>query len=222
MDYKRWLFFYRKILDDFGYSEEEDREAALVLNDFLEKDRVDEAYQHLKKLLENKEVFVCGAGPSLASKIKRHKKRLSERIIIAADGATSTLISNDLIPHVIVTDLDGNVVDQVEANKRGSVVVVHAHGDNKEAIKKWIRLFEGRVLGTTQSKPDKNLYNFGGFTDGDRAAFLAEHFGAKTIFLIGFDFDAFPKKKDAIKKRKKLGWCKILLEEIKGCELIFL
>jgi hypothetical protein len=36
--------------------------------------------------------------------------------------------------------------------------------------------------------PVKNVYNFGGFTDGDRSVFLAEEFGAKEIILIGMDF----------------------------------
>ena len=40
-------------------------------------------------------------------------------------------------------------------------------------------------------KPEKfaNLQNYGGFTDGDRAVFIADHFKAKKIFLIGFDFN---------------------------------
>ena len=36
--------------------------------------------------------------------------------------------------------------------------------------------------------PVKNVYNFGGFTDGDRSVFWAEEFGAKEIILIGMDF----------------------------------
>lgn len=43
-------------------------------------------------------------------------------------------------------------------------------------------------MGTTQSKPLKNVYNFGGFTDGDRAVFLAIKLGAKKIILAGMDF----------------------------------
>ena len=46
------------------------------------------------------------------------------------------------------------------------------------------------VIGTTQIEPISDVYNFGGFTDGDRAVFLAEHFGAKEIELVGFDFEA--------------------------------
>jgi len=36
--------------------------------------------------------------------------------------------------------------------------------------------------------PVENVYNFGGFTDGDRCVFLAEEFSAKEIILIGMEF----------------------------------
>jgi uncharacterized Rossmann fold enzyme len=66
--------------------------------------------------------------------------------------------------------------------------------------------------------PVKNVYNFGGFTDGDRSVFLAEEFGAKEIVLLGMDFGAHIGKysKEAVKnvelKKKKLRAGKRLLE----------
>jgi hypothetical protein len=48
--------------------------------------------------------------------------------------------------------------------------------------------FFNNVLGTTQAQPAGNLYNFGGFTDGDRALFLAVALGASEITLAGMDF----------------------------------
>ena len=230
MEYKNWSLFYKEILLDFGYSEERDRESAAMLDKFLNNMDAKKTYQHLKKLLQNKDVFVCGAGPSIVEKIKKYKSKLNEGIIIAADGATSALLGEGLTPEVIVTDLDGYIPDQIEANKNGSVAVVHAHGDNIEEIKKWIGKFSDSILGTTQSDASsfKNLFNFGGFTDGDRAVFLAEHFGAIRVYLIGFDFNgeigrfSFPEKKDINKKRKKLIWCGRLLEEVNQCKVVFL
>jgi len=35
--------------------------------------------------------------------------------------------------------------------------------------------------------PVNNVYNFGGFTDGDRSVFLAEELGASQIILVGMD-----------------------------------
>ena len=68
-------------------------------------------------------------------------------------------------------------------------MVVHAHGDNVPLIKRWIPRFEGPLVLTTQSRPFEGMYNFGGFTDGDRAVFAADELGAAGITLAGFDLD---------------------------------
>ena len=66
-------------------------------------------------------------------------------------------------------------------------MVVHAHGNNMENIKKYVPVLEN-ILGTTQSTPIENVYNFGGFTDGDRCLFLAVKLGAENIVMAGMDF----------------------------------
>ncbi len=73
------------------------------------------------------------------------------------------------------------------ANDLGSLFVLHAHGNNFDQILKYTNKFN-KILGTTQSKPFSNLYNFGGFTDGDRAVFLAIALNAEKIILAGMDF----------------------------------
>jgi uncharacterized Rossmann fold enzyme len=134
------------------------------------------------------------------------------------------------LPDIIVTDLDGNVTDQIKANLHGSVVIIHAHGDNIDKIRKYIPEFKEKLVGTTQTDPTpfENLHNFGGFTDGDRAVILADHFHAKKITLIGFDFGdkigqySFAEKKDIELKFRKLSWCRILIgsvDEKKICNL---
>jgi len=55
-----------------------------------------------------------------------------------------------------------------------------------------------RIVGTTQVKPRGRVHNYGGFTDGDRAIFLAKRFGAKKIGYAGF---SFRKRKYAAAKR---------------------
>ena len=47
---------------------------------------------------------------------------------------------------------------------------------------------QSNIWGTTQNYFSSELFNFGGFTDGDRAIFLAFYFQAPIIGLIGFDF----------------------------------
>lgn len=104
-----------------------------------------------------------------------------------ANGAVQALIENKIKPDIVVTDLDGNLLSLREAARLGAVMVVHAHGDNIDILKKMIPKFH-RLIGTTQVMPTENVYNFGGFTDGDRCVFLAEEFRAKQILLIGMEF----------------------------------
>ena len=73
-------------------------------------------------------------------------------------------------------------------------------------------------IGTTQVFPLQNVYNFGGFTDGDRCVFFADEFHCKEIWLLGMDF-GYPvgyyskKMKFDLKiKKKKLAIGKQLLE----------
>ncbi|MEM0482323.1 MAG: 6-hydroxymethylpterin diphosphokinase MptE-like protein, partial [Nitrososphaerota archaeon] len=81
--------------------------------------------------------------------------------------------------------LDGNFEDIYECWRRGSVVVVHAHGDNIERLRQHLPLLRERVEATCQCAPRGHIHNFGGFTDGDRAIFMAAALGAKKIVTIG-------------------------------------
>lgn len=88
---------------------------------------------------------------------------------------------------MIVTDLDGHMSDIVRAHQQGSLVIVHAHGDNITQLQVHTPKFTA-AFGTTQVEPRRNVHNLGGFTDGDRAAILADSFGARRIILAGMDF----------------------------------
>ena len=107
--------------------------------------------------------------------------------MVAADGATTALIEERIAPDIVVTDLDGNLDDILLADLRGANIVVHAHGDNLDRIVQITPYFTN-VLGTTQAQPVGNIYNFGGFTDGDRAIFLTVALGASEVTLAGMDF----------------------------------
>lgn len=222
MKYITWEVYYKQILKDFNFSKKKDIESAQVLNSLLEKRSRMINIDSVKNFMENKEIVIFGAGPSLEKSIYKYLDFFIDKILISADGATTALIKNCLLPDFIVTDLDGDISDQIYANKNGSIIVIHAHGDNIQVIKKYLSEFNNRVIGTTQTDPSmfKNLYNFGGFTDGDRSVFFAEHFKVKKIYLIGFDFHgeigeySFPSKKDKKQKIKKLRWCKHLIESL--------
>ena len=182
MTIKGWESKYREILKDFGYSRKKDIQSCKLLDSLLpNKTRITE----IKGLIENKPVFVVGAGPSLPSCIpilKKHKKITK----IVADGATRAIIENGLTADIIVTDLDGDIKSLKKAGRTNTIMVVHAHGDNSEKIH-FVKNFKN-CIGTTQTKPTGMIHNFGGFTDGDRCVFLANHFKAKKIILLGMDF----------------------------------
>jgi len=211
-----WFPYYQGIRAEFGYSSEQDQEAAKALSKMIKKKALDAKV--LEKKIKNKNVMVVGAGPSLedAGTLRFIKKNKSF-VKIAADGAVQFLIENKIKPDLVVTDLDGNPVFLQKAEKAGAIMVVHAHGDNVKMVKKLIPKFK-KLVGTTQVMPLENVYNFGGFTDGDRSVFLAEEFGAKRIILVGMDFgDSIGKySKEKVKnpelKKQKMQAGKRLLE----------
>ena len=177
-----WESKYREILKDFGYSRTEDKQSCRLLNSLLQKKT---PIVEIRDLIKNKPVFVIGAGPSLPSCIsilKKYKKITK----IVADGATKAMIENGLMPDIVVTDLDGDITSLKKAGRTNTIMVVHAHGDNSEKLN-LVKYFRN-CIGTTQTKPMGKVKNFGGFTDGDRSVFLANHFKAKKIILLGMDF----------------------------------
>ena len=177
-----WESKYQDILKDFGYSRKKDTQSCKLLDSLLPKKT---PIVKIRNLIENKPVFVIGAGPSLPSCIsilKKYKKITK----IVADGATKAIIENGLKPDIVVTDLDGDIKSLKKAGRTNTIMVIHAHGDNSEKIH-FVKNFKN-CIGTTQTKPVGKIHNFGGFTDGDRCVFLANHFRAKKIILLGMDF----------------------------------
>ncbi len=157
-----------------------------------------------------REVTVFGLGKALEEELEEKEIRGT---LMAADGAVEVLMDRGIRPDIITTDLDGPIHSQVKANVEGAVVVVLAHGDNMASIREQVPEFQGKITPTSQSRPPQGLYNFGGFTDGDRAVVIARHFGAQEIRLIGFDFeDPRPiEGKDAIVKSRKLQWARKII-----------
>jgi len=143
--------------------------------------------QGLKKVVLGRDCIVFGAGPSLDADLTRLERAdFLNGVLIAADGATSAVIKYRN-PDIVVTDLDGEVEPQLAAWHRGAWLVVHGHGDNLERVKQVVPNLRARVIGTVQTQAFGKLFNFGGFTDGDRAAFMAYELGASKIYLVGMD-----------------------------------
>ena len=177
-----WEKRYFSILKELGYSEKKDKQSAVILDSILKKT---DSIKKVRKLIQGKTVFVIGSGPSLSIAIPKLKK-LKKSIKIAADSSLKALIDNGIIPDIIVTDLDGNEDAIKKISNTKSVFVIHAHGDNIEKLQMVKKM--KNCIGTTQTNPFNKIQNFGGFTDGDRGVFLANHFDARKIILFGMDF----------------------------------
>lgn len=199
MDFNEWEPHYREILDYFGFSREDDETAARLLATLVTRDDLNS----LEVLTRGNNVTVCGNAPCLKKELAR-----INGVVFAADAAADVLADNGIRPDAVFTDLDGATDRLLDMNDAGTIVVVHAHGDNISLLKHWVPKFNGPVVATTQSTPLLHVHNFGGFTDGDRAVFAADAFGAQKITLVGFDLD--DKNVDPL-KRGKLFWARKLL-----------
>ena len=199
-----WKKQYTDILKEFKYSEKQDKESAKILNSILKKS---DTNKKILNLVKGKTVFVIGSGPSLSSaipKLKNYKKIIK----IAADSSIKPLVENGIIPDVVVTDLDGDEDILKKIGKSDSIFAVHAHGDNVRKLG-FVKNFKN-YIGTTQSDPFDKIQNFGGFTDGDRGVFLANHFQAKKIVMFGMDFgDRIGKFSETKKSDRKIKLMKL-------------
>ncbi len=206
MNWKDWMPLYREIERDFGFPREREVESRSLLSKILGS-RVT-SIEEIGKIIEE-EVYVAGYGPNLEREISKIPEGAC---IVAADDAAPILAEVGMEPRIVLTDLDGDITSLLEL--KNSVIGIHAHGDNMELLE-YASLFRRR-FGTTQIEPVENVYNFGGFTDGDRGVFLATHFGAR-VYLVGFDFKNPRVKewKDPERKRRKLAWAERLIDELR-------
>jgi hypothetical protein len=177
-----WKTRFKEIRKEFGYSENDDYVSAKKLNSLLKKKF---SKKELQNMIEEKTVFVIGAGPSL-SKSLRYIKKCKNVTKIVADGAVKALLEKNIKPDILVTDLDGDLDSIKKIGQTKIPIIVHAHGNNYHKIEIVKEL--SNVVGSTQTKKFEKMENFGGFTDGDRCIFLAEYFNARKIVLIGMDF----------------------------------
>lgn len=198
MQYVNWEPCYVRILSYFGFDRAGDEEAARLLSSLLDRDNL----LSLVTITDGNDVTVCGNAPCLKQEIPKIRG-----VVFAADAAAEVLDDNGIRPDAVFTDLDGATDRLLEMNREGTIVVVHAHGDNIPLLKHWVPRFTGPVVATTQAAPLPHVHNFGGFTDGDRAVFAADELGAASITLAGFDLDdrnVDPLKRGKLHIAKKL------------------
>lgn len=201
MDFATWEPVYTAILEDFGFdrrADEQARDRLAALTEPFDEARLGD--------LAGATVAVAGAAPTLPDDLALVREA---DVVVAASTAADVLVEHGVSVDCLVTDLDGNPRRGVELGRRGVPVVVHAHGDNQPAVERWVPEHDPEwLLPTTQAAPVGPVRNFGGFTDGDRAAFLADAFDAGTLTFPGWDFDD-PTVGPV--KARKLRWAERLL-----------
>ena len=211
-----WYPYYLKISSDLNLDVKKDILSSIILSKLILDEPLD--LNCLKKL-KSKKTLIIGAGPSIEdSSVQKFIRERSDFVIISSDGSTELCLQLNIVPDFVVTDLDGDIDSLLSANESGSKLVIHAHGDNIDKILKFAPQFRD-FFGTTQVFPLQNVFNFGGFTDGDRCVFLADEFQCAEIWLVGMDFGSsigyFSKKGRICNlnlKRKKLLIGKNLIE----------
>ncbi len=219
------MHIYDYIRLDLNLSYVYDYQATVVLSELirdLSKPYVVEGY--LEDLMKDSKAYVVGAGPKCIDELRNLSNDFD--VLIAADGALRCCLDAGYLPDVVVTDLDGLNPD--ELRYRDIIYVIHAHGDNIDKLLKYVKLVRGPVIGTSQCIPYGGIKMYGGFTDGDRAAYLAYYFGAKYIKFLGFDLDSgvvgrYSKPwmvsdlNATLMKLRKFKWAKRLINLLRVC-----
>ena len=221
MDLERWLVIYNSIASRLSLDPSKDQDAALELFRLLSlKTPLPEI--SLRSKISGKIAVVYGAGPSLDEGLRMIlESGFSGRLIhLVADGASSAFLECGKVPDIIFTDLDGPAADLTRSCSAGAWLVVHAHGDNIPLLRGLVPGLGCPILGSTQVHPiPPHVLNFGGFTDGDRAAYWAEELGASGVVLVGMDFgDEIGRRSKPRLQGERL---KLKLEKLKiGRELV--
>lgn len=159
----------------------------------------------IKRCIENKDLTLIGAGLQSDAVIPRNN-------VIVADGALRACLERDILPSVIVTDLDGYLPDIFWARNQGSEVILHAHGDNIARVFQYMSDITPTCITTTYPSLDSNCW--GGFTDGDRALMMSLVLNCNSVKMVGFNYNIIGNYSGEYSPRKleKLAWTKKIIE----------
>ncbi len=200
MEFADWAPVYEEILADFGFGRAADERARDVLAEYAEP------FDLTRLDCTGQRVAIAGGAASLADETTMAG---DADVVFAASTAVDVLDDAGVGVDLMVTDLDKNPDTARQLTQTGTPVAAHAHGDNIPAVREHVPAFDlAHVLATTQAEPVDAVYNFGGFTDGDRAAFLADHLGAAELVFPGWNFED-PSVSE--QKAEKLEWAERLL-----------
>ena len=216
-----------EVREAFGWSEDDDVESAELLQQSLAKHSLwspvmrELTLTRLRNELVNAERVVLLGAAVEPSELQRFED--TQVVFVAADGAVGVLEVYDRLA-CVVSDFDGaEHLDR--AAEAGQTIVAHAHGDN---INRWSGILQrwqehssppSLILSHQVTKELTGVYNFGGFTDGDRALCFVLSMGVvpENIELIGFSTQkvgAWSATTTPSIKMQKLEWMRRIVTEL--------
>ena len=181
MKFEEWEPYYEEILAYFSFDRKKDEEAAEFLDHLMIRDDM----PMLAERTAGNQVTVCGNAPGLSGEIDGIRGT-----VFAADAAAMVLFEHGIRPDAVFTDLDGADETFQDMNWQGTIMVIHAHGDNIHLLRYWVPRLIGPVVGTTQSSPLPRIFIIlAGFPTGTVQYSPHDELGASSVSLIGFDCD---------------------------------
>ncbi|MFB6207329.1 MAG: 6-hydroxymethylpterin diphosphokinase MptE-like protein [Haloglomus sp.] len=202
MEFDEWNPVYERLLFDLGYDRDADERARDRLAALTDAFDLEPLYERI----DGATVAIAGGADTLASELEVAREA---DVVLAASVAADICSEDGVDVDCLVTDLDKNPGTARHLTHDGVPVAAHAHGDNIDLVESVVPdCDDDWLLPTTQAAPVGPVRNFGGFTDGDRAAFLADHLGAASLRFPGWDLED-PNVGSA--KRAKLDWAARLL-----------
>lgn len=222
-----WIEKYNWIARELLIDTERDRVSAKLLSSIIGDNFVKQ--KDISSIFRERNVLIIGYGRDIDNELyclNNIKHLLRDTVVIVADKAINSVLKHGLKIDIFITDLDCDR-DYLYRIPRNTIFVIHAHGDNVDKVEAIVpKLLEKGYLlhPTTQIEPLWNVFNYGGFTDGDRAVYLAMYYKPRRVVLIGMDLDKQLDKQIVdryynnglkhILKIKKLEIAELLLEEI--------
>jgi hypothetical protein len=194
-----WWKFQEEISVQFDFSKIREDVASRLVSDTKQN------ISSIRKCIEKKDLILVGAGLQKGTDIPSSN-------VIVADGALRACLEQDILPSLIVTDLDGYIPDILWARKKGSKVILHAHGDNIARVFQYLSDINPNCITTTYPSASSNCW--GGFTDGDRALMMSLSLNCNSVKMIGFNYNIIGNYSGDYSPRKleKLLWSQKIVE----------
>ncbi|MEK9962643.1 MAG: hypothetical protein VXB94_13850, partial [Rhodobiaceae bacterium] len=168
----------------FGWSVEDDQDSALAL------------HAHMSAVAPYGVENWAAQARDAALRDLVARCRAASRVVVVGAAAALEAENAAAGPETIFIAADG-AARAVSDVQRGVTVVLHAHGDNREAwenhLATWAEKSNPPRLVLTHQVPEaiEGMHNPGGFTDGDRAVCLLRWMGIEDehIAFVGFAMD---------------------------------